>query len=83
MRQADEEIKTQEPAGKSGRDMTPDDDPNRIPDPSEYLSAENLFALEFAGKTVDTYYKSLGYADWADFWAKAGKAHFVGEEKEE
>ena len=77
-----DEVDTQTPA-TPGRDVAQKDDPNRIPDPSEYLSAENMSALQAAGKTPDQHYKSLGYADWADFWVKTGKAHFTGEEPEE
>jgi hypothetical protein len=77
-----EEVATQTPS-TPGRDVAQKDDPHRIPDPSEYLSAENMAALEAAGKTPDQHYKSLGYADWADFWVKTGKAHFIGEEPEE
>ena len=80
---AEEDAATQVPTDKSGRNIATDDDPNRIPEPSEYLSADNLKAIEVAGKTVDSYYKSLGqgYEGWADFWVKTGKAHFVGEEE--
>ena len=80
---AEEDAATQVPTDKSGRNIATDDDPNRIPEPSEYLSADNLKAIEVAGKTVDSYYKSLGqgYEGWDDFWVKTGKAHFVGEEE--
>lgn len=79
---ADKEVETQAPSAP-GRTVSQKDDPNRIPDPSEYLTPENMQALESAGKTVDSYYKSQGYDDWADFWTKTGKSHFIGEEDEE
>ena len=79
---AEQEVKTQTPS-TPGREVSQADDPNRIPDPSEYLSPENLIALEAAGKTVDSYYQSQGYEGWDDFWVRTGKAHFVGEEEEE
>ncbi len=82
MRQS-EVVETQEPTGKSGREVSQEDDPNRIPAPEEVLDPENLKALEAAGKTPESYYKSLGYTSWEDYWVKTGKAHFVGEEEEE
>ena len=80
----DEEVKVQEPTGKSGRDVSEKDDPNRIPDPGEILSADNLQAIQTAGKTVDSYYKSMGYAGgWDDYWIKTGKVDRDGEEEKE
>lgn len=82
LRKDAETTATQVPAGKSGREIAEADDPNRIPDPSEHLTSENLIAIEAAGKTVDSYYKGMGYDGWEDFWVKTGKAHFIGEEEE-
>ena len=80
----DEEVKVQEPTGKSGRDVSQPDDPNRIPDPSEILDASNLQAIEAAGKTVESYYKSLGYpGGWEEYWIKTGKPDRDGEEKKD
>ena len=73
----------QTPVGKPGREMSESTDPNRIPDPSEILSADNLQAIETAGKTVDSYYKAMGYpGGWEDYWIKTGKPDRDGPEEE-
>jgi len=73
----------QAPIGKPGRDISEKDDPNRIPDPSEILSADNLQAIETAGKTVDSYYKAMGYkGGWEDYWIRTGKPDRDGPEEE-
>ena len=72
----------QAPVGKPGRELSESTDPNRIPDPSEILSADNLQAIETAGKTVDSYYKAMGYSSWEDYWLKTGKPDRDGPEEE-
>ena len=79
---SDAEVEVQAPTGKSGRDISEAGDPNRIPDPTEILSAENLQAIETAGKTVESYYKAMGYTGWEDYWVKTGKADRDGPEEE-
>ena len=82
MRETEKEEQTQTPTQVSGRTQDDTHDPNRIPDPKEYLSKDNLQAIAAAGKTVDSYYRSIGYTGWDDYWVKTGKAYFVGEEEE-
>lgn len=81
-KEEEEAALTQKPTGSGGRGQEPDrSDPNFIPDPKEILSAENLMAIRTAGKDIDSYYKSLGYAGgWEDFWKTDGKEYFMGEE---
>lgn len=53
-------------------------DPDTVPKPEEVLSRDTMKALRMKGQTVDEYYKSVGYKDWADFWEKRGKEYFEG-----
>jgi hypothetical protein len=67
---------TQEPgAAGSGRQHSSGGGPS-IPDPKEVLSSDNLAAIRASGKTVESYYKSLGYEGWADFYEKTGREFF-------
>jgi hypothetical protein len=61
--------------GNNNSRTTPDVDPN-IPSPKDILGSDALAALKLKGKTVDEYYKGLGYQDWPDYWEKTGKAYF-------
>jgi len=86
LRKAEEDAKTQTPAGKTGRTQEPADDPNRIPEPAEVLPPEAIKAVADHPKwqgNFDAYYKSLGYKNYEDYWHKTGKAYFRGEEEEE
>jgi len=79
----EEETKTNIPTGGAGREHElSKDDPNYVPKPEDVLTKDNLAALRRVGKTVDGYYKQMGYDGWADFWKKDGKAYFEGEEGE-
>ena len=83
-RTEEEAAATQLPTGSGGRGQELDRaDPNYVPKPEEILSPENLMAIRAAGKDVEGYYRSMGYAGgWADFWKTDGKAFFQGEEEE-
>lgn len=86
LRRDEEEKKaaTQSPTGTGGRTQEQDvSDPNYVPKPEDYLSPENLLAIRTAGKTVDSYYQSLGYkGGWEDFWKTDGREFFIGGEEE-
>ena len=47
-----------------------------IPKPEEVLSRDTLKALKLKGQTAETYYKSMGYEGWDDFYVKRGKEYF-------
>ena len=55
---------------------------NGIPKPEDVLDKENIKAIRALGKTPDSYYQSMGYSGWADFWEKTGKDYFEPEGEE-
>ncbi len=77
-----EEAKTQEPAAAGRQQEVDKSHPDYVPQPDEVLSKENMDAIKFSGKDLETYYQSMGYKGWEDFWKTDGKAYFAGEEEE-
>lgn len=65
----------------SGRSL--DSEGHEIPKPKDVLPPEALLALKEKGQTADSYYRSLGYKDWADFYTKRGKTYFGADEGDE
>ena len=67
------------PAG-AGRNKGSND--TKIPKPKDILGEGAMSALREKGQTVDQYYRTLGYSDFADWWEKTGKAYHQTEEED-
>lgn len=63
------------PPGSSSRSSGNDQD--TVPKPEDILSRDTMKALNLKGQTADDYYKTLGYKNWDDYWAKTGKEYFA------
>lgn len=69
----------QDPSNIAGREVNnPPGGADGIPKPDTILSADNLNAIKSVGKSVDGYYKSLGYkGGWNEFY-EANREYYEG-----
>jgi hypothetical protein len=59
--------------GKETPTVTETGYPEGVPDPNEYFSQDNLDALDAKGQSIDDFCRSMGYADWGDYYEKTIK----------
>lgn len=67
---------TQEPSSTTGRTAGGGGEGDKIPKPEEVLDKGNLDALRTAGKSVDDFYKGMGYTGWDNYWEATGKEYY-------